>query len=259
MVFFDNQKRALKKMGFFGDQDGIVSRYTREKQNWDKHLEKAKSFILASAENAEKDSIAVLGSGWLLDVPINELAERFTDVYLYDIRHPQQIKHRLRNVSNIHFIEQDLTGGVINEIYAKCKNAPKKKPELLPLTSPRLNLGKTFDLTVSLNLLNQLDILIVEYIRQKFEYTDQQLLAFRKAIQESHLSFLKDQPVACLISDCDESVRNNESEAIAWNKPLVHCELPGGSISDEWIWEFDHSGYYYDNKTVDFRVQARCF
>jgi len=259
MLLINSKKQALKKMGFFNDQDGIISRYTREKENWDIHLNKSKSFILKSANAVDKKSIAILGSGWLLDVPIDELAKDFKDVYLFDIRHPEQIKHKLRKYKNIHFIEKDLTGGIIHEIFNKLKNRGKTPPPLLPIETPLLQFDQEFDLTVSLNLLNQLDILIVEYIKQKSEYPDEDILAFRKAIQECHIEMLKTQKNACLISDCTESCRNSKDEAIKWEKPLVHCSLPKGKIEDSWIWPFDHTGNYYENKIVDFNVNARLF
>lgn len=82
----------LHKMGFIQDQNGIIRRFKREKQNWDDHMTQSKSFILKSAKNKENlpDNLsakqadkagvtcAVLGSGWLLDLPLDELSEMFT-------------------------------------------------------------------------------------------------------------------------------------------------------------------------------------
>jgi hypothetical protein len=69
-------------MGFIKDQEGIMNRYLRESSQWKKHLEKTRNFISGSFSHTEAETVAVLGSGWLLDVPLDHLVQRFRHVYL---------------------------------------------------------------------------------------------------------------------------------------------------------------------------------
>jgi len=101
----------IRRMGFLRDQEGIMNRYLREKGNWDPHLNHSKEFILRCFRDDRIQTVAVLGSGWLLDVPLDEMAKRFSTIYLVDIRHPPQIRKKVEPMSRVRLIEADLTGG----------------------------------------------------------------------------------------------------------------------------------------------------
>ena len=97
-------------MGFLKDQEGIITRYINEEGNWEAHLRHTKGFITDVVKKYKPESVSILGSGWLLDVPIEFLAANCKSICLYDIRHPAQIRHRLRRFKNVVFVECDLTG-----------------------------------------------------------------------------------------------------------------------------------------------------
>ena len=82
-------------MSFTGDQNGIIDRYFKEKEGWRSHLEKSKQYIINFIED-KSGTLAVFGSGWLLDLPIEELSRKFNTIYLVDIIQPPQIKHLLK-------------------------------------------------------------------------------------------------------------------------------------------------------------------
>ena len=63
-----NQRQILRRMGYIRDQEGIMNRYIREKMHWDQHLEKTREFINASFSDKSIETVAVLGSGWLVDI-----------------------------------------------------------------------------------------------------------------------------------------------------------------------------------------------
>lgn len=64
-------------MGYLNDQQGIMNRYLGESKQWEKHLPRCRKFITSTFEDPgggeKKESVAVLGSGWLLDVPLDHL------------------------------------------------------------------------------------------------------------------------------------------------------------------------------------------
>ena len=63
-----------RKLGFYKDQQGILTRYLHEQSSWNEHLTNTKNFILEAVSSRHLESIAILGSGWLLDIPVMELA-----------------------------------------------------------------------------------------------------------------------------------------------------------------------------------------
>ena len=51
----------------------------------------------------------VLGSGGLLDVPLEELSRRFGEVWLVDMVHPWRARLWARRLGNVRLIEHDIT------------------------------------------------------------------------------------------------------------------------------------------------------
>ncbi len=254
------KKNTAQKFGYKSDQQGIINRYIREKAGWDPHLANCKDFILNAVKQQKKGSIAILGSGWLLDVPLEELSNLCTKIFLVDIFHPTQVQHKASKFDNVELITYDITGGLIDEVDGMLKDIALKNYHEFPvnlLRSKPQNFGlpesEKADLVISLNLLNQLDILLCDHLKQKIKLDDKQLLPLRKYIQQSHLNALLESNFV-LITDYQLNAtdkRDNQSK-----EPLVFIDLPDSSISKEWIWEFDNSGHYLNRKRVFFNVKA---
>lgn len=245
-------KRVIKRMGYSNDQDGIMHRYINEGGKWNEHLSNSKKFISDIIESSNSRSIAILGSGWLLDVPIEILMNRCEVIYLYDIRHPRPVVNKYKNYSGIKFIEMDITGGCIQYVYNCIKAKDYKGLSNLP--SFQFSPVEEVDLLVSLNLLNQLDILIVEYLRRFPKVSAEVILDIRKQIQLAHLnSLITDK--SCLISDYEELLFDRTGSLVG-NNSLILNPLPKGKISREWVWEFDNRMTYYPNRLTHFKVRA---
>ncbi len=252
-------RKIQNKFKYKADQKGIVTRYLREKENWQPHLTNSKNFILKSAKNKEKKVAVVLGSGWWLDVPAEELSKIFETVYFVDIIHPKEIVHKARQLTNIKFIETDITGQTQN-IFELVKNYKKTKIKinLLNLKPKTIKFGLpenvTPDFIVSVNLLNQLDILITSYLQKHNIYTEQEISQFQKLIQQHHIDNLQKEKT-CLITDYKElnyDTKNNLTE----EKQLVFVEFPKSKFEQEWKWKFDLSGNYNKNSQTIFKVKA---
>ncbi len=245
-----------KKMGFKTDSQGIMKRYLVEKNNWAKHLENTKQFILKSAATKRKGTAVILGTGWLLDVPADELLTIFDTIYFVDIVHPEQIKHKYRHSKNLHFIETDITG-IAKNLYLASRNFKKTgKINLLSLLPSWENFGLakglSIDFCVSVNMLNQLDILLIEYLSPFKLYSKNELDAFRKSIQQQHINTM---PVgqSCLCTDFIEISSPFDNSETA-TKKLVFANLPKANFSAQWDWHFDLNGNYHKEKKTVFKV-----
>ena len=240
-------------MNYVADQKGIIDRYLKESEGWAVHLENTKNAIIKSAENREKNSCAILGSGWLLDVPIDYLAQNFKKVYLFDVLHPIQIKHKMRKYSNVVCIEQDITGGAIDEFFnsVQLNKSMKIRKELADFKFDGFSYKKPFDYVVSVNILNQLDILLLDYIKGYNLYTEEELYQLRVSIQQTHLNSLPTGK-SCLITDFEELIYSDENILEKTNK-LVHIALPEEKITSNWQWKFDRQDYV-PGKNVVFNV-----
>ncbi len=245
----------LKKMHYLSDQQGIIERYLKEAESWALHLENTKNAIIKNAGNKKNGTCAILGSGWLLDVPIDYLIQHFNKVYLFDVVHPTQIKHKMAKYKNVVLIEQDITGGAINEFFNSVQTFKsfKKRKEPADFKFNGFNFDIDFDYVVSLNILNQLDILLIDYIKTYNLYSQDELLNLRKSIQQKHIDSLP-KGKTCLITDFEELVFDGNSSLEKTN-PLVYVHLPMDKVTDQWKWQFDHQDYI-PGKNVVFNVLA---
>ena len=255
MRYFNRNYRILKKMNLIKDQQGIVDRFLKEKEGWSSHIQKSQKYISNFIKN-KKGNIAVLGSGWLLDVPIEELSEQFDKVYLIDLYHPAQIRHRVKQFKNVVCIESDITGGLINEIYIMSRQSKKKKvnPDITKLLIPKYDININVQSLISINILNQLDTLLVEYLEKHLQVEEEKMVTFRKSIQQQHLNFLKTKE-SCLITDFEEWVFDANTNNIS-TKKLVHIDLPNNVSTKYWDWLFDMTGSYNIGKSTILKVVA---
>jgi len=238
-------------MGYAIDQDGIIARYNRERENWQAHLDICKKTILNFIKQSAPQSIAIIGSGWLLDIPVQELERMNIQVHFIDIVQPYQVRYKYRNIKHFHFHEIDALGGTAIEVYKGIHNKTFSIDRFSPNS---FILDFEIDAIVSLNILNQLDILLLDYIKENIAISSDEELEARKKIQQSHLTFLKNYKY-CLISDIRETATNiktNQTE----KKDLCHIDLPENLPRKEWQWIFDTEGMYKDGCRVLFDVIA---
>jgi hypothetical protein len=249
----------LKKMDFFADQDGILNRYINEEGGWEPHLKNSKTFIKECLKNQNAKRVSILGSGWLLDVPVNFLAENCEEVIFYDIRHPAEIINRYRKQLNFKFVVMDITGGLINQVYILLNSRKKidfNEIEQL-IVIPSVELPFQSDFIVSLNLINQLDILIIDYIKTKINLPDNFANKLRSGIQQKHLELMQ-LGKSCLITDFEE-VNLDKEDNIIQKKALLYTPVREGLIQKRWIWEFDSKMTYQKNLKTNFNVMALIF
>jgi hypothetical protein len=250
------RKQAIRRMGYIRDQEGIMNRYMRETSGWQSHLEHTRSFICSAFRQTEAETVAVLGSGWLLDVPLDHLIKRFKQVYLVDIHHPVQIRKRTSVMRQVELIEADLSGGAIELIWqhyheSKSPAGDLPVPSRLPLEPPLSQIRP--EAFISVNLLNQLDIMLCDYILKQKPFQQEALVPFRRAVQAFHVEWISKKP-ACLISDIREEVVDKKGERSS--KALLYTRLPEGIRREHWWWEFDTQGTYYPGSRTHMEVQA---
>ena len=247
-------------MGYLRDQQGIMNRYLRESTQWKDHLERTRNFIQSSFPldpDGKKilGAVAILGSGWLLDVPLEHLRLAFEKVYLVDICHPPQIIKKLEKVENVSLLEEDLSGGGIELVWHFTHG---KGPATLEDFAASLRFatpleGKNPSALISLNLLNQLDIILCDYLSAKGKADPETLNLIRSRIQSFHLQWIMKKP-GCLITDTKEI--SIHKDGLKEEKSLLFTPLPQVDKKEEWTWEFDTSGSYRSGIRSMMEVEA---
>ncbi len=230
---------------------GIMDRYLREGSKWNSHLNNSKEYIINSLPNTKVNKVAILGSGWLLDVPVKDLCDHTNKLYLFDINHPKQILNKFKNHIKTEFVKIDLTNNLIQgAAESKCLN---DFSVLLHRTKP-IDSFYEYDFVVSLNLLNQLDILLCDFLLKKFKISNHQLIAIRKQIQTLHLKSLP-KGKSCIITDFKE-FNYMERSTIVKESNLVYVDLNIIRDKKDWLWEFDGTKSYRQKYNTFFKVIA---
>ncbi len=247
------ERKILRRMNYISDQKGILRRYIREQGLWNSHLQNAGSFIIHVLQNHPVNHIVLLGSGWLLDFPIEKILPLVQKITLVDIYFPQEILKKAESMKGVECVAADITGGYIGTIYDSLRKLRSDFTIPDTIKSPYIEPEKG-KLLISLNIMNQLDILLVDYIKSKIIISEEQILEFRKRLQEDHKKLLFDHPYI-LITDCHELLINSTGNILE-DRELIFTELPSGDIFEEWEWLFDsHQLYNADADTV-MKVKA---
>lgn len=248
-------KSILHKFGYYSNQEGIALRYIREDDNWISHLANTKRFIINSVRKIRPQVVTVLGSGWLLDVPVQELLMHTSRVRLVDIVHPPDILKKFGGNSAIDMVVDDVSGGLI--ALAWNMGESKIKPTFQEIISSLESLEYKPDdeqgMVISVNILSQLPSLPFEYLLKKKLITDDQYPVFAAKVQEKHLAFLKKNN-GVLITDYEEV--HTDRKGLNTKELPVYCKLPAGQKREEWTWQFDTNGSYKQGNNTEMRVVA---
>jgi hypothetical protein len=258
MTYSSSYRRILSRMGYYNYQSSLLFRQIKQEGKWDSHLQHCRNFILKALDIYNPPVVTVLGSGWLLDLPLAEMIEKKISVRLVDIVHPPQVRQQAADFPGIELVEEDITGGLINEVWKKAGNRLffNKLRSLSNIVIPDYNPSGDQGMVISLNIVTQLESLIVSYIEKHALIRREDLLAFRTAIQEKHIAFLKNHP-SVLISDTEEVFTDRSGNVK--RVPNLVAGIPEGRYSEEWTWDFDLTGTDYYSRTSVFKVKALIF
>ena len=248
-------KAILHKFGYHSNQEGIALRYVREDDNWVSHLANTKRFIISSVRKIRPHVVTILGSGWLLDVPVQELLMHTSRVRLVDIVHPPDILKKYEGISAVEIVVDDISGGLIALTWDMAESKIKPTFEQI-ISSLELLEYKPIDeqgMVISVNILSQLPSLPFEFLVKKKLITDDQYPVFAAKVQEKHLAFLKKNK-GVLITDYEEV--HTDRKGLNTKELPVYCKLPAGQKREEWTWQFDTNGSYKQGNNTAMRVVA---
>ena len=251
-------RRILSKMGYYAYQNGLIYNDLNQEGGWDGHLTRCRDYIMKMVEYYKPSRVTVLGSGWLLDLPLAEMLEKTEMIYLADIVHPPEVVSQAGELGKVVLVEQDITGGLIEEIWNATRKFSffRKLKTLESISIPEFVPPFDPGVVISLNIMTQLESRLLEWIKKRSGIGDAELLHFRKRIQERHIEFLLKHK-SVLITDYEEVVtkKNGEINTI----PTLFATLPQGHFREEWTWDFDLRGHENYNSRSVIKVIALIF
>lgn len=242
-------------MGYYNYQNGLIYRHLKEEEGWEHHQEHCRQFILKALDYFKPEKVTVLGSGWLLDLPLVELADRVNKICLIDIIHPPDVVVQTGKFKNIELIEQDVTGGLIEEVWQKRRKYSifNRLHSIKILTVPEFATNDDPGMVISLNILTQLEFIIIEYLKKRSQIGEEEYAGFREEIQKKHINFLMKHK-SVLITDYNEIITDKSGNVKTVRTLLT--DLPTGHYTEKWIWDFDLTGADLYNSRSQFNMVA---
>ena len=230
-----------RRAGFLYQMIALRARYRRNKVAWKNHIEACHNFVIKVAEMTKnKNRAIVLGSGLLIETPIDYLANRFHEVILVDAIHGLPERWKVRQYQNVTMIEADITG-LIN---TNTINIRKD----FDITQ----MSKNFDLAISSNVLSQLPLFLHNSLNSTLLSNED--AATERQVIVSHISNIRMMADRyCLISDYEHYIIDDELRA-------EHVDLFCGVMlpppSETWTWSIALRPEVFRNKDVYSHVGA---
>jgi len=223
----------LRAMGYLHELFAIRACHEKCALAWKGHLEQTQAVLRAAMERCPRRRKAViLGSGWLLDVPLEELAGAFREVVLVDLIHPLASRRRARRLPNVLLLQADVTD-TVEAVY----HAAHRRGVPLQRSEPRLfREDSAVDLVASVNILSQLSYLPVQYLTAAGVHPGEAIAAYSRQVVESHLEYLRCLPgVMALVADVECLMVDRAGEVVERSNTVQGVSLPWAG--QEWIWK----------------------
>ena len=242
-------------MGYYNYQNGLIIHHVNQEGGWESHQEHCRSFILRALELYKPQKVTVLGSGWLLELPFAELIEQTEKVCLIDIIHPPDVISQAGDYKNVDLIEQDITGGLITEVWLKAGKYSlfKKLKSIADIVIPEFKPDGDPGMVISLNILTQLESLLIDFLKKRSKIKEEEFELFKTEIQRKHIDFLRKHS-SVLITDYAEVITNRSGSVMT--VPTLVTDLPPSQLREEWTWNFDQTGGDMYNSKSQFKVVA---
>ncbi|GFK93917.1 hypothetical protein NNJEOMEG_01755 [Fundidesulfovibrio magnetotacticus] len=221
-----------KPLGYARDAARYRGIWTRNAEAWRGHLEACRAFILRSARSAAGHGVAVVaGSGWCLDVPLEELSRLFVNVVLVDVAHPLEVRRRAARLGNVRLLHADLTGS-LSAVLESLKSGVRLPNRFVPVDPLP---GVSPDITISANALARLPLLPMERLWTAGRHSEGELEAFARNAMQAHLDWLESRPgVRCLLTELAWlGVADNET---MMSDPLHGVASP--APQERWEWSY---------------------
>lgn len=227
-----------RRLGYIRECLRQKSRWMRNAQAWQPHLDKSRAFIRNTMQQCRgNDLAAVVGSGMCLDIPLEELSATFKKVLLVDVVHPREAVRLAKKYDNVRLCLQDLTGilpavadSLERGVRLPLESMGRSGPNTLARELPELSRA---DLVISANTLSQLPLIPMERLWGTGFYSDCELETLASNLIEAHLEWLRS--LACRTALITDLYWISLSQETAQTTTPLYGANPGDPL-DRWEW-----------------------
>lgn len=234
--------KTAKDWGYVYQNISLKFRARRCAKAWKSHNENCREFVRGHLAKIQPKSVMVIGSGLLLEVPMEDLLVMAEKIYLVDLVHAPEIRRLAAKNPKVELIERDISGllGLLKKGTGpfQLKNIPWKR--LPPWDLPAV------DVVVSANLLSQIPLMISEVLPMTSDAYEK----FARSVRDQHLERLfKQASKVLLFADFETRYIGHEGQRIKTESYDVN--LQSLKFDREWIWEISP----YGETSKDYRIE----
>lgn len=244
--FFERTSGHARKFGHLKESIAILSRQKRNQNAWSSHQSNCKNEIISFCNSlTNHDSILILGSGPLHEIPLTFLQQNFKKVSLVDIVHLTKIRKHVKQYPNIELIEHDISE--IEQFLIKGKLINK-----IPLRF----INENYSGVISANLMSQIPHNLKKYIdKNKFHLDENTIEEFCKNAYIHHFDYLKNFSCpALIITDIETNLIDTNNQVIESDSPTAVKILP--KAQREWIWNIAPKGEIDRELSLQMKVAS---
>jgi len=202
-VLFTKYAPGARALGLAYEAAAIAARYRRVGRNWEPHLTASRATILQGAEHCRKfDRALVIGAGGCFDIPVKELAERFSEVILADVAVSAEARRwERRSRGRVRAVAWDATGALATLARRQRAVTAAEAVSLFADSEPGNPPCEEADLVVSANCVSQFGLIPADRLAAA-ESEDELATRCTHAAAARHLIWLAARPgIRVLISD----------------------------------------------------------
>lgn len=234
--------KAAKDWGYVYQNISLKFRSRRCAKAWQSHNENSRRFVRDHLAKTQPKSVMIIGSGLLLELPVELLLELTEKIYLVDLVHAREIRKLAAQNPKIELIEKDISSllGILKKGTGpfQLKNIPWKQ-------LPAWNLPKV-DLVISANLLSQIPLMISEALPMSSET----YAKFARHVRDQHIERLFEQaPKVLLFADFETRYIDRDENRI--KAESYEVSLKSLHFEREWIWEIAP----YGETSKDYKIE----
>jgi hypothetical protein len=222
----------LRAMGYLDESLAMRRRARRNAVSWKPHLALTRQFVLSAAEQCRnREQAIILGSGLLLDVPLEELSGMFRTVVLMDVVCLPEVRKAVTRHPNAVFVEHDVTG-----VAAPLFREGRSSQRLPQVALPPARIAEDAGLVISLNILSQLWVVPRLYAARRIRSLEgDRVDDWCAEIVEAHYRWLRSCSAdVCLVADYEMIKRDRSGRSISRESTVYGLDLPQPDAS--WTW-----------------------
>jgi hypothetical protein len=236
---------VARRLGFAREMVSIISRHGRCRAAWAPHLERSRALVRRAAENAAGRRRAVIfGAGLGYDLPLEDLAHRFEEVFLVDLVFGPAIRLSAWRNRRVHLVSHDVT-----ECLEDLVNGLRE-----PVEPTRFLDDPAVDLVVSLNIASQLPTLPGLFLEDRADCDEAAVDAIGRSLIEAHCRYLaKFNCAVCVVADLEREILAPDGSVIETVSALRGARLPW--TGETWTWDIaplgeEGPGYAVRNRVL---------